>query len=257
MLREAVLDKFTLLPAELKSVMLDNFIVNGAIPLTLTDMKALLTDALGQMRAEMRDAICTAAASTTQPTPLASGADDPRFHLWPWKDGALHMVPEGWLLPVVDVKATWHLWHFGHVLDKVRPLRHLKKADLRDGKQVTQWSKTNGVVAAVAKVIVEMKLAESAAEVVRMTAEQSTAAFDAAILRLMERVRVGSTQRRCRWMDMSVATLYNHLSTEKKRRREELQVEVGGEEGRVEAAAAVSEGEREGEERAAQRRRVE
>ena len=255
-LREAVLDKFTLLPAELKRVMLENFIVDGAIPLTLTDMKALLTDALGQMRAEMRDAICTAAAATL-PTPPASGADDPRFHLWAWRDGALHMVPEGWLLPVADVKATWHLWHYGHVQDRIRPLRHLKKADLQGGKQVTQWSKTNGVVAAVAKEIVEMKLAESTADVRRMTAEQSSAAFDAAILRLMERVRVGSTQRRDRWMQMSVATLYNHLCTERKRRREEAQGAVGGEDGGSKAAAAVSEAESEGEESAARRRRVE
>jgi len=122
------------------------------------------------------------------------------------------------------VKATWHLWHYDHVQDRVRPLRRLKKADLQGSANHTLWSKTNGVMRRIADEMVAMEMVHTAEEVTRWSADESAVAFDGAIVQLMEKVRAGSTQRRGRWMEMSVATLYKHLKGErddKKRRRDE------------------------------------
>ena len=225
LLKETLLTKCTELPAELVSVMLSKFSINGAIPVTIDDIKMLLNNAVNQMRAELREAIPAATTATTALHSLTDSNADPRFQLWMWK-GAMHMVPEGWLFPSTDVKATWNLWHHGHVQDKIRPLRHLKKADLQGASQITLWSKTNGVMTAVAEMMVEMKAVEAAADVTRLSAEEWSSKFDAAIVQLMEKVKEGSTRTRSRWMEMSIGTLYNHLKParlQRKRKREESQ----------------------------------
>ena len=109
------------------------------------------------------------------------------------------------------MKATWNLWYFGHVQDRIRPLRHLKKLDLQTDNDIALWSKTKGVVAEIVELIVQAGEVRSAADVKGMSAEQSSAAFDRAIVQLMEKVREGSTRQRGRWMEMSVPTLYNRI----------------------------------------------
>jgi hypothetical protein len=124
--------------------------------------------------------------------------------------GRMHMVPQGWQFPSTDLKATWHLWHFGHVEDRIRPLRYLKKFDL-SGNSITRWSKTNGVIKAIAQMMVETGVVQLIDGVQMLSADESSAAFDGAIVKLMEKVREGSTQGRGRWMEMSVSTLYDLL----------------------------------------------
>ena len=220
-LREELLAKCTELPSELVNVMLSRFIVNGAIPVTMDDIKALLNNVLTQMRAEIRDALPAATHTPASPEstdPLA----DPRFQLWMWR-GKMHMVPEGWRFPSTDVKATWNLWHFGHVHERIRPLRYLKKADLINASQITVWSKCRSVMKAIATEMVEMKLVQSLEEVEKLSAVDSSAAFDRAIVQLMEKVKAGSTRGRGRWMEMSIPTLYDHVGKvrERKRKRQE------------------------------------
>ena len=222
-LKDEILSKCKELPAELVTVLMNRFSINGALPVTLDDIQRMLGTVITQMRAELRDALPIATSQPTAPsTPLETDADS-RFQLWMWK-GALHMVPEGWQFPSTNVKATWHLWHFGHVQDRVRPLRRLKKADMQGSANHTLWSKTNGVMRRIADEMVTMEMVHTAEEVTRWSADESAVAFDGAIVQLMEKLKAGSTQRRGRWTEMSVATLYKHLKGErdsKKRRRED------------------------------------
>ena len=228
-MKEALLTKCKELPAELASVMLSRFSINGAIPVTIDDIKILLNNAVNQMRTELRDAIPIATTSSPSSNQLTDIDTDPRFQLWTW-NGRLHMVPERWQFPSTDVKATWNLWHYGHLQDRIRPLRHLKKADLQGSAQITLWSKTNGVMGAIAATMVEMKVVETVEAVTRMSATESAAAFDTAIVQLMEKVRTGATRGRGRWMEMSIGTLYNHLKAvrvqwKRKRKRDDQQQE--------------------------------
>ena len=209
--------------------MLNKFSINGAIPVTMENLEALLNDRFNQMKVDIRTAL-----PPNTPTPTSALHNitdcnlDPRFHLWAWGE-QLHMVPQGWKLSFTDVKSTWNLWYFGHVHDKIRPLRHLKKADLAKGSQITQWSKANGVMKAIAQVMVDMKLVESIEEVTKLSAVESSAAFDRAIVELMERVRKDSTRGRGRWMEMSISTLYDHICNLRqrnaKRKRDEQEEE--------------------------------
>lgn len=254
-LKDEILNKCKELPAELVTVLMNRFSINGALPVTLDDMQRMLGTVITQMRAELRDALPIA---TSQPTALSAPLDtdaDSRFQLWMWK-GALHMVPEGWQFPSTNVKATWHLWHFGHVQDRVRPLRRLRKADMQGSANHTLWSKTNGVMRRIADEMVTMEMVHTAEEVTRWSADESAVAFDGAIVQLMEKLKAGSTQRRGRWTEMSVATLYKHLKGErddKKRRRDEV---VGARSEGVDSEAVEDEAAGESEP-ALQRRRAE
>jgi hypothetical protein len=209
-LRERILSKCTELPSALVDVMLSKFSINGAIPVTMDNLEALLNDRFNQIKVDIRNALPPSPPTPTSALHITDWNLDPRFHLWTWGE-KLRMVPQGWKLPSTDVKSTWNLWYFGHVHDKIRPLRHLKKADLAKGPQITQLSKANGAMKAIAQVMVDMKLAESIEEVTKLSAEESSAAFDRAIVELMERVKKDSTRGRGRWMEMSIPTLYDHI----------------------------------------------
>ena len=123
-----------------------------------------------------------------------------------------------------DLMSTWRLWQFGNVAERIRPLRHLKKGDLADTGQIIHWSKANGVMNAVTEQMVSMELVESAVAIGRLTEEEATPAFTQAVVALMEEMKPGATQRRGRWTEMLIPTLYDHLQTlkkQRKRRREE------------------------------------
>jgi hypothetical protein len=133
----------------------------------------------------------------------------------------MHMVPQGWVFPSIDAKATWNLWHFGHVGDHIRPLRYLKKWDLKDNTQATVWSKAAQVMKLIAQVILEMNLVQSIEEVEKLSAADSSEAFDKAIVQLMEQAREGSTLGKRRWMEMVVPTMYAVVAPLRKKRRQE------------------------------------
>ena len=216
------------LPAETVSVMLNRISVNGAIPVTRDDIRAIISEQFAQVRAELRDALPAAAARAVEPQQLTDPAD-PHFNQWLW-GGRLAMVWKGWLLTSTDVKSTWNLWHFGHLHDRIRPLRHLQTGDLNGTKaQSVLLSKISGVMKAVAEVMVEMKLVESEQAVTRLSAVDSAAAFDTAVVELMKRVK-GATPLKGRWMEMAIPTLFDHVCKMKKRKREEAEAKEREEE---------------------------
>jgi hypothetical protein len=225
LLKETLLARCAELPSQLGDMLLSKFSIHGAIPVTVENLTMIVNNAVSQMQSSLREVLPNSAASSAAPShDLMDSASNPRFQIWAW-GGKLHMVPEGWQFPSTDIKATWNLWHFGHILDRIRPLRQLKKADLAGASQVSAWSKTNGVMKAIAQVMVEMKLVESLENITKLSEIDSSDAFDRAIVELMEQVREGSTRARGRWMEMSVPTLYDHIRSKRKRKRQEEEEE--------------------------------
>jgi hypothetical protein len=233
------------LPSSVVNMLLSKCSVNGAIPVTLDDLKALLSNAVNQMRLELRDTLPHAAAARASGQPVQAGSDA-RFQVWQW-GGQLHPVPEGWRLPRTDVMAVWRLWYFGSVADRIAPLRTLRKWDLRrddtgkaDSGEVAQWSKTNGVMMALTAQMVGMGLIATAAGVGRLSEDQATAAFSQAIVPLMEKLKPGATQQpRGRWVELSMSTLYKHV---RKRKRAEAQLQRHADEAEGSSSVVAADG---------------
>jgi hypothetical protein len=219
-MKDALLAKCADLPAELTSVLLSKFSINGAIPVTMDDLKAVLKEAVAQMRTELRDALPSSAPSTSVPPSLIDPNLDPRFHLWSWGN-KMHMVPQDWLLPSIDTKAMWNLWHFGHVGSHIRPLRYLHETDLVDEKQCGLLSKVRGVMALIAEIMVEMGIVQSVEAVEKLSSGDSAEAFDRAVVRMMELAKAGSTLGKRRWTEMVVASMYAVVGPLRKKRAEE------------------------------------
>ena len=75
--------------------------------------------------------------------------------------------------------------------------------------------------------MVEMKVVEAVEAVTKLAATESAAAYDDAIVQLIEKVKPGVTRGSSRWTEMSIGTLYNHLRVtrqRRKRRRDEQQL---------------------------------
>ena len=217
-----LLTQYSDLPAEVASVLLAKFSINGAIPVTLDDLRSVVAQAVSQVNTHMREVLPDAARAVA-PAAADPSSDDARFRVWQW-GGRLHPVPEEWRLSSTDVMSTWRLWHFGNLAECIRPLRHLKKTDLTGTAQITQWTKTNGVMAAISEQLLEMRLVESKESIGRLCEEDATSVFTRAWAALMEQLKPGSTQRRGRWTELSISTLYEHVlrnKQERKRRREQ------------------------------------
>ena len=110
-----------------------------------------------------------------------------------------------------------------------------------NSSQITVWSKCRGVMKAIAEEMVDMKLVQSIEEVERLTAIDSAVAFDSAIVHLIEKVKAGATRGRGRWMEMSIPTLYDYLSSVRKKKRKRREEEEKEEEERKEAQTSRSE----------------
>ena len=222
LLKEELLSKYKELPGDLTNVLLSKFTVNGAIPVTIDDMRGLIHGAMSELSNQYRELHIR-----PQPPAAETFIDpniDPRFQLWTW-GGRMHMVPQNWILPTLNIKDTWNLWHFGHITDKIRPLRYLKKIDLNgDSKQITLWSKTNGVMKAIAGAMVELGLVSTTEAVLRLSSADSLSYFDRAIVHWMEQLRVNSTLLNGRWTELSVSTLYK--LRQRKRKADEIVADI-------------------------------
>ena len=217
LMKEALLSKCAELPSELVNVLLSKFSINGALPVTLSDLKAVLQEAVAVMRTELRQALPP--TSSRAPAAPLHPDHDLRFDTWHWAEH-FHPVPEGWVFPSIDAKAMWNLWHFGHVGDRIRPLRHLVMMDIKE-EHVPTWSKASQVMRLIAEVMVEMGMVQSMRDVEKLSAADSAEAFDRAIVRVMELAKEGSTRGKRRWMEMVVSTMYTLTGPLRKKRKQE------------------------------------
>jgi len=128
------------LTEKLKSTMLDNFQVNGAVPITFNQVQGMIND----LKNTLTTALSTAV--TNQHNSNASNhlthSSDVQFATWTWK-GRFHPVPEGFRFPKCTTKAVWDLWWDGLPVERIRPLRHLKSFDLSraDGNNMSKARK--------------------------------------------------------------------------------------------------------------------
>ena len=226
------------LPASVVNLLLSKCSINGAIPVTLDDLRGLLAKAVDDVRADVRRALPQAAAAPPSSSLSVQPGSDGRFHMWAW-GGKLHPVEQGWRLPATDIMATWRMWYFGIPAQHIGPLRTLKKCDLvrrssgdglADAGQASLLSKTHGVMTAVTQQMIGLGLVESEAAVGRLSESDAVAAFSQAIVSLIEKLAPGSTQQpRQRWMELSISTHHKRMLKRKRSEADRQESEAAAE----------------------------
>lgn len=115
--------KLSNLPNEVKAVLLNNFAINGAYPLT----EDKLTEVLIAFENRLKTAVQAEISTHSNNSNCTIG--DNEFDSYTW-GGHIHPVPANFRLPVNNVKTMWDLWLSGDKSKKIAPYRFITGKDL-------------------------------------------------------------------------------------------------------------------------------
>jgi hypothetical protein len=229
-----ILKQFNELPELLTDKILSNVQVNGAVPVTMDSLKTVLD----KVMTDMKQTIYSVSNSNSNVNSVSSNYNSTldisnsvavqpvmSFQSWMWKgseekQAILHMVPEKWTLPIGNIKYIWNLWWFGHIADKIQPLRFLKSNDLMNSAQTTQHSKFKKVMAAIEAIARERRYIQDNERFDKLTKEKCNEIFDKSYEDLLNQI-LDSKEREGRITQLSIATIYDKLRKRKRKREEE------------------------------------
>jgi hypothetical protein len=137
-MKVALMSKLEALPDELKNTMLENFQINGVVPITHNQVVAMMSE----LQQTLLNAIQQQSQSAQQQQQAAGEASDTSggmlggggFRQWTWK-GRFHPVPQDFNFPTDNMSNLWHLWWNGRPIDRIAPYRKLEPYDL-DNKNI-------------------------------------------------------------------------------------------------------------------------
>ena len=82
------------------------------------------------------------------------------FEMWTW-GGKLHMVPMDFKFPICNVRTLWDLWWTGHVQNKIKPYRYLRKFDIQGSNEKSYLAKGRAVMGQILKYGLEASTVQS------------------------------------------------------------------------------------------------
>lgn len=139
-LKASILTAVDALPIAVRDVILENFQVNGANPVTMADITKLLAAGQASMLATISAMIAPLqTAGTAAPSGVSTGGSvAPIFPI------GYVVLPAGFVFPVVHAKALWDLWFFGNASLGVGPYVLIHRQQRHGGAAlVTDTEKQN------------------------------------------------------------------------------------------------------------------
>lgn len=147
------------LPKALRREILDNFQVDGALPLTQVDLDRSLDAIVVRLEDSIDRRFNSQKVAETpavvEPPPLPAVGD---FDSWTWGGRVGQFFPPTFRMPECTVKCLWDLWHFGHKQQRIRPYKLLKSFNLHVFADRSELSKARGVISALHDIGVEQGL---------------------------------------------------------------------------------------------------
>ena len=197
------------LPEKLKQTILDNFQVDGAIPITSSQIH----DMFNNFRDEMVRAIAENGEAQNR-----NRNDDDRnpnlggdhllggYRMWMW-GGRLHPCPEDFEFPICNVKVLWDLWYSGRPCDNVQPYRFIstKCGDLSTKLMRGRFSKATFVMN-------ELSHGHTAADIANLTINDRDKLFEDSFMRLFYLIYPEKTEEyfdNHRVGDLQYVTMYD------------------------------------------------
>ena len=191
--------------------MLDNFQVDGAIPITQQQVS--------EMMANMQSVLMTAIQNQTGTSSSASvlrtaqefrgpgGLVIEGYRMWMW-GGAMHMVPQNFVVPLCNSKTIFDLWFLGKPVDNMSPYKHLNPHDV-NVKMRQRLSKCKYVMK---QIISEIGM--TTLELSELSVQERDAKFDTSYIAICTKLNPDATILQFdarRKGDMSYMTLYDSL----------------------------------------------
>jgi hypothetical protein len=212
-LRSELMSKFESLPEDLKRSMLDNFQVNGTVPITHSQIAAMINDLKSSVNTSIVQAIEQHTANlggTAMPFSHDSSPSQ-QFQTWMWKD-RLHPVPQSFKFPKCNVRSLWDLWWVGNATERIAPYRGLKAFDLDNKNDNQLLSKAKFVITTLIKYSNDSNLDGRALQ--RLPARERDRAFETSFIAICKELFPSEDNEsidRRKIGDISFITLYDLL----------------------------------------------
>lgn len=200
------------LPSSLKSALLENFAVQGVVPMTPSQLEGILREMFatymsnnGPGESSSSSASASASATTFELTVDEFGK------LWEWGDPLRqHVVPQGFEFPRCNIKAIWDLWWGGDRSRRITYYRRISPGYDLPASNKQYFSK--------AKFVIQTMLETcnvKATAVASMTVAERDALFERSFLALFEDILDPGVDIQCldvqRFGDTSYCRLYDRL----------------------------------------------
>lgn len=219
------------LPKEIVQEILKRISVNGAMPLSIEDIRSIIKDTIesetglhwqvmkslentntllaqvvnGTTRAngDVNGDNSTSATTVEENAIVFDTTCRTFLHYW---DQCFHRVPKGFKFPSYNARTMWSLWFFGRPVDRISPYRKLEpKHDLQRYVCASNFYRTKAVFERMIEVlVVDGKIAS----VRDITNENATTLFDHAYPQLISMLYQNFPQRA---YDININTLGNRL----------------------------------------------
>ena len=149
-LRQEILSLKDTIPESVKNKILENFNVQGVVPLTRNDVDTMLVEMKDAILAAIRQGGGQREQARVEAGGAGGGGDGGTvqadgFLAWVWK-GRFHPVPETFRMPKVPVKKIWDLYWDGQPFQHIAPYRRLKPFDMPTEVCKNLLSKARAVV---------------------------------------------------------------------------------------------------------------
>jgi len=153
-LRSEIISAVESQPLKVKSMLMENFQINGVVPLNISDIERIIIERDRRLFARL-DEIQHIASNPVDG--IQVGASQVRsFITFHW-GGRMRMVPENFEFPKFDVKTMFILWHFGNTDLQIQPYKMLARYrdDLSSKQDQTNFDRARVVMHAIDHIAVD------------------------------------------------------------------------------------------------------
>jgi hypothetical protein len=177
---QLIIEKCEQLPVELEEKIMNRFHINGAIPVTMSDMRSFFNNDMVKELSQKQ--------IVERKEEKEEKEGDRRFKSFPWPNGTIHPVPQGFTLPTSHIKDIWNLWWNGHIANQIRPYHLLKACDVPT--QGSQLSKTKTIMKKIECIIRQHKVIEENQQIWSLGTERCAEIFDKGYKLLLEELNL-------------------------------------------------------------------
>jgi hypothetical protein len=208
------------LPQQLTDTIMNKFTINGAIAVThevLQKELALFLERLKVTAPFNNNSIAVDALSALSST----SASSPQYKQWQW-GGRMHMVPEGWRIPKVELSSLWALYWCGNAEQHIQPLRFLREFDFIDSNERKEWSKIKRIIEEISLITKENSV-QRIKEITEMNQEERNNLFKELFISFLSSIYPKRIRQDNRLSQLSATSLYRSMNKKRKREREEAE----------------------------------
>ena len=139
------------LPEELKAMMLENFQINGILPITHTQVVSMIANLERSILNAMQqqNQVLTQQQQQSSDHSYNNNSNE-GFRMWLWK-GKFHPVPQDFKFPSDNMSNIWNLWWDGRPIDRIAPYRKLQPYDINDKNMSNRFIKARVVMKFIIK----------------------------------------------------------------------------------------------------------